>query len=1324
MTSRTLPPPQRPGASLSAAPIATRAVDRGEGAVRGGNNLQSLMAAGVADYIHACDPITAAKNPDNVPEFEVRFGGGPVLGQGRGKDKWEPLTQVDYSAVVREIGKHGYYPNDVRGTMLLRITPQGNEGGAKTRAEIVGETMISAYCRSESLEKVASAIPDAVRVMKFTRKTDPARKIGPVVDGEATRMIHFSDYNFRMAFQYEKNYPITSADPEVREIMGGWAQSRKHYRCMNRTRFQHSDPTQVVAVDVSIVKSNTARGANATTAAAAGIFGNAPETYEIELELDNERVITLLSSRRYSASELTDLVVAQLRTAIRVVLSGLQETMYPVPFPEQSAILREYMSCLHGAQWDNPAAPIAPYFAGPSSVTLQLSHVASTTAPSDLGLDPAQESTLGGGERADTQPPDAQPLSGTDITGGARKPNPVHARLRPARPTQVPVDKVSILSDYCVTEKADGNRALLYISATGRVYMINSNLKVIFTGTRVTDKDCFRVILDGEYIERSQDSAYLNLYAAFDVYYVHHMHPHEAKVDIRSFPFCKAYYDADEGHKFRLPILEKIVGMINLEYTVAGTHPRPPQHHAAASTAPNCLLTVKAKRFFVGGGIGDSESAVEGEGEEGEAEEAVGAPDALPSIFVQAGKIWNHRHAFNYEIDGLIFTPTNLGVGDEVPGKHTMLAKKYVWQRSFKWKPAEFNTIDFLVQTVKDNAGRDKVFNRFIGDDIVQYKRLVLHCGHNTKTDNYANPVHSMLHDTNAHRDADNTNVIDEAAVSTLVAAVYAANNKPGYYPVPFVPSVPYDNQAKYCNVAIDASDKLMRATDGDVFAENMIVEFKYLLTSPGVSGAGAGGAGGAGGGDADPAWNWVPIRVRYDKTGRLRAGKAEFGNSYMTANSNWKSIHFPVTTDIIRGAETSTTGAEQLYYNRGAATESHTIALRKFHNEYIKRRIINQVAAFFGTPRVNIDARRVVPNANKLTLIDFAVGKAGDLYKWKDANVHFVLGVDVVKDNILNPDDGAVARYHNMRNTTSSSLRAVFLHGDSGLNIRTEGTAFNTDQDRQVARALFGEGSSDRDRAQVAPAFYRVGAEGFKIGSIQFAAHYFFESPRKLHALLRNLAECIAKNGVFVGTCFNGERVFALLRDKRKGESVTIYSDPAANKQRVKLFEVVKKYSADVFPDDETSVGMPITVFQESINQAMDEYLVNFTFFERLLSEYGFEPVNAAECAAMGIPQSRVSFGQVYNDAHRKQTRGTAMVPVLSAGELRISSLNDYFVYKKVRIVDPAALKALHARYVGKETVVAKRAYSKQLARDNYVNYALRIPDKFVTVSSKTLYV
>ena len=67
---------------------------------------------------------------------------------------------------------------------------------------------------------------------------------------------------------------------------------------------------------------------------------------------------------------------------------------------------------------------------------------------------------------------------------------------------------------------------------------------------------------------------------------------------------------------------------------------------------------------------------------------------------------------------------------------------------------------------------------------------------------------------------------------------------------------------------------------------------------------------------------------------------------------------------------------------------------MRKFHNLYVKSKLIEAVSK----------------KGNNL--IDLAVGKGGDLSKWIHNRLNGVLGIDISKDNINNPTNGACARY------------------------------------------------------------------------------------------------------------------------------------------------------------------------------------------------------------------------------------------------------------------------------------------------------------------------
>jgi hypothetical protein len=106
-------------------------------------------------------------------------------------------------------------------------------------------------------------------------------------------------------------------------------------------------------------------------------------------------------------------------------------------------------------------------------------------------------------------------------------------------------------------------------------------------------------------------------------------------------------------------------------------------------------------------------------------------------------------------------------------------------------------------------------------------------------------------------------------------------------------------------------------------------------------------------------------------------------------------------------------------------------------------------------------------------------------------------------------------------------------------------------------------------------------------------------------------------------------------------------------------------------------SVGYPINVYQESINQYLREYLVNFDYVVRVMEDYGFVLVFKNECIKMGLPDSTGMFSELFANLQNeiKRDRKTATdygkAENMTEEEKRISFMNRYFVFKKVRNVN-----------------------------------------------------
>jgi hypothetical protein len=324
---------------------------------------------------------------------------------------------------------------------------------------------------------------------------------------------------------------------------------------------------------------------------------------------------------------------------------------------------------------------------------------------------------------------------------------------------------------------------------------------------------------------------------------------------------------------------------------------------------------------------------------------------------------------------------------------------------------------------------------------------------------------------------------------------------------------------------------------------------------------------------------------------------------------------------------------------------------------------------------------------------IDFAVGKGGDLPKWIHANLSFVFGIDISRDNIQNQLDGACARYLDYCKRFSIMPGALFVQGNSALNIKS-GAGISGEKYKQIVKAVFGDGP--KDKALLGEGVYREygkAENGFNVSSCQFAIHYMFETRANVCNFLRNVCECTEVGGYFIGTTYDGATMFDALKPYEVGDGIAVL-----HKDK-RVWQVTKAYTATEFPDDETCVGYAIDVYQESINKTFREYLVNFNYLKRLMANFGFEVVQRDDAAKdLGLPDGTGMFEQLHAQmmARLKQTPALASdlgdAPDMRDYERRISFYNRYFVFKKVRSIDNAEL-------VVKSLLGTSTAFEKQMA-------------------------
>lgn len=1045
------------------------------------------------------------------------------------------ISKLDYDQVVKELQMNKWVSHKISGDQMLRIIAeemQENFGDPNGNVRLKMSTIRAELVGTETIQEYCQS-NNLVELLKKPEFQKQV-KFTKKTNIPGINAIDFKDMQFRVAYQNEEEYPHNSTFKRIASLLHLWNGSKKIFRCMNRVRFQH--PDYPIFVDLSIVKTNKKhKRRDGMTFPLPAITLHEANVFDnspsFEIELELDN--ERIFAGNYNANDL----IAKIRKCIRFVLSGLQGTPYPISYTERKEVLDLYMCRMFGDTWLETKRPF-PFFLGPSSKTLQQENIVESSIMSSV---------------------------------------------------------VRITTDYTVTEKADGLRCLLYVSKKGKVYLINSNLKVIFTGTFTKDAYCFDSLLDGEFIAYGKPPTrrFLFKFLAFDIYYFGGL---QTLAHVRELPFTNnlAVDDPETEQKLntRLAFLLDFKNRFKLESVASGT---------------NCMFQFDVKSF-----------------------------ETNQSIFEACSAVWAKRHLYEYEVDGLIFTPKSPGVGGDAAGKTAPLGKM-TWNRSFKWKPPHYNTIDFLVMVQKDKDGQDSV-KHIIRDQesmmssIVQYKVLELYCGMDvSKYIQHRNLLNDVM--------TDNYRGIHPDTKQDI---------KQKYRAVPFHPSEPYNPDAHLCFIALEnevQNKGRMKTIEGDYFDEYTIVEFSYAKDDESKEGP----------------WKWVPLRVRFDKTQELREGKTNYGNDVSTANNNWRSIHFPVDETTITGRRklTEVEVVDTIYYQLKDKSNLKTGGLRDFHNLYVKSKLIEGLSHYLKQTKIK-----------DVLLIDYAVGKAGDLPKWQRSKLAFVFGLDLSTENIMDVDDGACIRYLNSRKKNSnSSLRALFLQANSGLNIRTKGDAFSSVSEKELSQYIFGNGGTTNTKYTFP---YGLAKDGFHISSCQFALHYFFQNNTVLHSFLRNVAECTALNGYFVGTCFDGEKVFKFIQHLNKLESMTI------NRDETKIFEIVKKYSNKEFPSDENSVGLAIDVFQESIDKTFGEYLVHFGYFERLMENYGFKLVDESVLQSMGLSRASDGFDSLFQYMKVEKDKLYQQAVNMSKEEKDISFLNRYFIFQKVRELTQPTLKNL----------------------------------------------
>lgn len=465
----------------------------------------------------------------------------------------------------------------------------------------------------------------------------------------------------------------------------------------------------------------------------------------------------------------------------------------------------------------------------------------------------------------------------------------------------------NILTGYTVTNKADGERCFLVVARDRRLLRWYRDGRIAWTGITTTKDTHIGDVVDGEYLSDR------NLFCIFDTYQF------RGKSTLR-LPLMTTDDDVTrEPLKSRLGCAHLFVEDLKKDFLVLSA--RQP-------------LRVETKVFLAGNGA------------------------AMQQAIRQMLDM-----AFEYPTDGLVFTPRSSPVAPIADRKGD------TWLRVYKWKPADQNSIDFLVRFVPGES-----YDPTLGKAT---RKGTLFVGRTPGSD-IVYPCETL------------TGEYKQPEVPQEIRVLAETRDRA---PSPFQPSAPKAPNAYEIQIPLGPKGFPVDA-QGNRVEDNTIIECVRDVV----------------------AGRWTVLRTRYDKTYKYQVLRLpEYGNDINVAEDIWTNIHTPVTEEMLRTVFTSPaddTFEDELYYRDTLEARDRTMGdVMSFHNR-IKEELYHST----------------VKQGD--TLLELAVGRANDLHKWRKTKPSKVVGIDLSKGNLEGSRQGACVRY--LKESAKNKLPPVlFIEGD-----------------------------------------------------------------------------------------------------------------------------------------------------------------------------------------------------------------------------------------------------------------------------------------------------
>ena len=118
-------------------------------------------------------------------------------------------------------------------------------------------------------------------------------------------------------------------------------------------------------------------------------------------------------------------------------------------------------------------------------------------------------------------------------------------------------------------------------------------------------------------------------------------------------------------------------------------------------------------------------------------------------------------------------------------------------------------------------------------------------------------------------------------------------------------------------------------------------------------------------------------------------------------------------------------------------------------------------------------------------------------------------------------------------------------------------------------------------------------------------------------------------------------------------------------------MWKIVRNYRQNKFNNDESSVGMSIKVYISSINQIIEEFLVNFDYLKEKLAKYNIVPITGQELNDLDLGNNNSESIGSFEDVFKSKSNNPIISKIisninLSPQEKDLSFMFNYFIFKE----------------------------------------------------------